>query len=122
MRLQRDVSILVSSLLVLLILPALRYIPHLCLMRTYLHIPCPGCGVTHSMTAACRMDLVQAWGLNPGGLFLAAFLLIQLMARPAAIFSSRLRPALDRFSRYGSSAVLASLLLVWIYRLHLQML
>lgn len=117
-RLQRDVSILISSVLVFAVLPVLAYIPHLCLMQTLLHVPCPGCGVTHAMIAACRMNLSRAWGLNPGGVALAVFLMVQAVARSAAILSARIRPAVDRISRFGSGAVLATLLVVWIYRLH----
>lgn len=117
-RVQRDVSILVSSLLVFLLLPAVRYIPHLCLMQTLLDLPCPGCGVTHAITAACRFNLAQAWASNPGGLALAAFLALQALARPVAILSSRMRPVVDQLSRYGSGIVLTSLLMVWIHRLH----
>lgn len=121
-RLQRDVSILVSSLLVFAVLPVIGYIPHFCLMRTLLHMPCPGCGVTRAMTAACQFNLAQAWGFNPGGMALAVFLALEVVLRPAGFLWSKLRPAIDRFSRYGSSAVLASLFMVWIYRLYFNLL
>lgn len=116
--LQRDVSLLISSLLVLLILPVLGLIPHVCLMQTLLHVPCPGCGVSHAMMAACQLNFGRAWGLNPGGLALAVFLMMQVVVRPVVLLSSRLRPAVDWFSQYGSGVVLASLLVVWIYRMH----
>lgn len=74
------------------------------------------------MVAACSLNFGQAWAFNPGGLTLALFLALQVALRPAVLLSARLRPAIHRISQFGSGAVLAFLLVVWIYRLHLQML
>ena len=36
-----------------------------CLFRTIFHIPCPGCGMTHALLAALRLDWAEAWSCHP---------------------------------------------------------
>lgn len=36
-----------------------------CVFQHFLHIPCPGCGMTRALRAVLRLDLRGAWGYNP---------------------------------------------------------
>jgi hypothetical protein len=40
---------IISSLIVLLLTPILAVIPRACLFRLLLGLPCPGCGIIHSI-------------------------------------------------------------------------
>ena len=110
-------GLLFSSMIVLLSPLLLIHIPHFCLLQRYLHIPCPGCGVTHSMLAMLRLNVLQAWHFNPAGVLFIGMLCFQFVARPLALVSERTRPAINQLSRRGSFAILACLITVWILRL-----
>lgn len=36
-----------------------------CLFQTFLHIPCPGCGMTRAVKAALQLDLAAAFRYHP---------------------------------------------------------
>jgi Protein of unknown function (DUF2752) len=106
-----------SVLLVFLLAPVLVRIPHLCLLRHFLGIPCPGCGVTHSLIAVERMQFREAWLSNPAGIPLAMYFAFQVCARPFALCVERTGTAISRFSKLGERFVLSALLVVWLTRL-----
>jgi hypothetical protein len=114
---QMHAALLLSSVLAFAAAPLLIRIPHVCLMQTVLGLPCPGCGVLHSMTALRELDFSNAWKANPAGIAVAAVFLLQALARPVAIASARTAMPVTRISRAGSYAVLGSLFFVWIIRL-----
>lgn len=106
-----------SALLAILAAPTLVRVPHICLFQYFLHLPCPGFGVTHSLISMGRLDLSGAFRANPAGIVVAAFLGLQLVARPVALFAERLEPAIARLSRRASAFTVAVLMFVWIWRL-----
>jgi len=106
-----------SALLALLAAPMLVRVPHICLFQYFLHLPCPGCGITHSLISMERLDLSGAVCANPAGLFVAAFLGLQLVARPVGLFVEGWETAVARMSRYASGVTVAALIFVWIWRL-----
>jgi len=114
---QHHAGLLFSNMIALIAPLLLIRLPHICLMRRFLHIPCPGCGVLHAVASLLRLDFVQAWHFNPAGIALACLLCFQIAARPLAIVSARTRLAINRLSKQGSRAVLTCLILVWITRL-----
>lgn len=114
---QHHTGLLLSNMIALIAPLLLIRLPHICLMQWFLHIPCPGCGVLHAMTSLLRLNFVQAWHFNPAGIPLTCMLCFQIVARPLAIISTRLRLVINQLSRQGSRAVLTSLILVWILRL-----
>lgn len=116
---QPEVAMLLSSIFVLVLPPFLIRLPHVCLMQRFLHIPCPGCGILHSITSLLQFHFAQAWKFNPAGIVLSCMLLFQIVARPVAIVSERTRPAINQLSRRGSIGVLVCLIVVWISRLFL---
>ncbi|MGA2571994.1 MAG: DUF2752 domain-containing protein [Terracidiphilus sp.] len=114
---QRDFGILVSSVIVLAFSPLLIHVPHLCLAQKLLHLPCPGCGILHSLAAIQRLRFVESWRSNPAGVILASMLCFQVAGRSISIAASQTSRAVDRLSRSWSIAVLVSLASVWICRI-----
>jgi len=110
-------SFLLSNFAILLALPILPHIPHICLARTLLGIPCPGCGITHSVLAVGQFKFAAAWQSNPSGLALALGFLFQLTARPVALLFPATGESISRVSRTISGCVVAFVFAVWILRL-----
>lgn len=115
-RSQHHLAILLSTLIVLLVIPIIPHVPHFCLMKKLLGIPCPGCGISHSVMAAFRFDLAKAWFANPAGIALALLFCFQIVARPVAIAVPQAAAVVSSISRYGSNFTVVLLFLVWSYR------
>ncbi len=110
-------SVLISTLLVLMLLPCIPHIPHFCLMRKLLGIACPGCGISHSVMAVLRMDFPGAWHANPAGIGVAGGFVFQIAGRSVALAAPRTGGAVALISRYGSNIAMVLLLVVWVSRL-----
>jgi hypothetical protein len=115
-RSQYHLAILISTLLVLLCVPLIPHVPHFCLMKKLLGIPCPGCGISHSLMSAFRFDLAKAWVFNPAGIAVALLFCYHIVARPVAIALPRAAAVVASISRYGSNITVVLLFLVWSYR------
>ena len=113
---QHHVALLVSTLLTLALLPLAIRIPHFCLMQKVLGIPCPGCGVCHSIMAILHLKPVIAWDANPAGVGVVSVFCFQLVARPIAILAPRTGVLVSQASHHISKVALAGLLMVWISR------
>jgi hypothetical protein len=115
-RSQHHFAILISTLAVLLLVPIIPHVPHFCLMKKLLGIPCPGCGISHSVMAAFKIDFVTAWFANPAGIGVALLFSFQIVARPIAIALPRAAGVVSSISQYGSNLSVILLFLVWTYR------
>jgi hypothetical protein len=115
-RSQHHFAILISTLVVLLLVPIVPHVPHFCLLKKLLGIPCPGCGVSHSVMAAFRLDFTKAWFANPAGIGVALLFSFQIVARPIAITMPRAAGIVSSISQYGSNLSVILLFLVWTYR------
>jgi hypothetical protein len=115
-RSQYHLAILISTLVVLLLVPIIPHVPHFCLMKKLLGIPCPGCGISHSVMAVFRLDLRKAWFANPAGIGVALLFSFQIVARPFAIALPRAAGLVSSISQYGSNLSVILLLVVWTYR------
>lgn len=113
---QYHFALLVSALFALALVPVAICIPHFCLMRQVLGIPCPGCGILHSTTAILRLNPVGAWKVNPAGFAVVSCFCFQLLARPVAIIVPRTGNGVSAASRLISNVTLGALLLVWTSR------
>jgi uncharacterized protein DUF2752 len=111
------VAFLASALFALADAPVLIYVPHICLMRSLLKLPCPGCGVLHAMVAAMHGNLASGLQANAAGVSLVFLLAFQIIARPVAMAWTRAGEFVSRVSRHGSQAVLGLLMVVWVLRL-----
>ena len=114
---QIHLSLLVSALFALAVVPAAAFVPHVCLMQRLLGVPCPGCGILHSMMAILRLNPGAGWNSNPAGFAIALGLGFQLVARPTAILVPRTGESVSIASEFISKLELASLISVWIVRL-----
>jgi len=108
---------LLSTLAALALAPVLIHVPHICLMRSLLGLPCPGCGVLNAVAAIMHGHLAAGWRANPGGAGLAMLFGFQISARPVAIVWGRANRFVSCLSRHGSQAVVALLMVVWLLRL-----
>lgn len=115
-RSRHHVAILISTLLILLFVPIIPHIPHFCLLKKTLGIPCPGCGISHSLMSFFRFDLAKAWFFNPAGIAVALLFCYQIVARPVAIALPQASTAVSSISRYGSNFSVILLFVVWAYR------
>lgn len=116
-RARAHLALVLSAFIAAIGAPVLAYVPHICLMRTLLGIPCPGCGVLHALTAVMHGHLTEGWQANPGGVAFAVLLGFQIAARPVAIAWERAGGLVSIVSRHGSQAVLGLLIAVWVLRL-----
>ncbi|MEX1039345.1 MAG: DUF2752 domain-containing protein [Pirellulaceae bacterium] len=64
-------------------------LPPTCGARTLWGIDCPGCGLTRSFISLAQGDLIGSWQVNPGGVFLFGFLLLQIPYRGAQLYRIR---------------------------------
>lgn len=110
-------SIFLSNLGAVVLLPSLTHVPHICVVRLLFDVPCPGCGVTHAILAIAQFRLAAAWHSNPAGLGMVAGFCYQLIARPIAMMFPQTGEFVVRTSRLLSKFVIASLFAVWIARL-----
>jgi hypothetical protein len=113
---RHHVAMLVSTFLAVALLPLAIRIPHFCLMQGVLGIPCPGCGVCHSILAILRLKPGIAWHANPAGIGVVSAFGFQLAARSIALMAPRTGELVSQVSRHISNITMGSLLFVWISR------
>ena len=116
-RLHAHVGVLLSSLLALTISPLLIHVPHFCLAQRLFGVPCPGCGIMHSLIALLHLRIADAWRSNPAGVFLGLYLSCQICGRGLALISEITSSVVPRLSRIGEGVVMVSLVGVWAARL-----
>ena len=96
-----------------------------CLIRQFLHIPCPSCGSTRSLIQVLHGDVAGAFMLNPIGIILFLVLLIlppwvvvDLMRGSSSMYYCY--RAFEKFIVRPLPAIIAVLLLLgnWIWNFH----
>ena len=110
-------GIFLSSLLILLAAPIATHVPHLCLAQTLFNLPCPGCGITHSLIDTLHLDIHSAWKANPAGIVFCLYLVIQACGRLVVIILGRGGGLMSRLSSVGEKPVFAAIFGVWLVRL-----
>jgi hypothetical protein len=115
--LQRDAGILISCLFILLSVPVLIHVPHLCLAQRVFGIPFPVFGVTHSILAVLQFRFQAAWNFNPAGIVVAVYFLLQILWRACVLGSLMTSLLVARLSRPGEILVMVMLFGVWFDRL-----
>ena len=114
---QHHWALLLSALLIPLLVPLAVYVPHFCLLRFLFGMPCPGCGILHSLIAMLHFNLNEAWVSNPAGVGLFLLFGFQILGRSIALMWSSTSKAVTRFSNHAGTAVTAWLFFVWCERL-----
>lgn len=73
----------------------------LCWMRGQLGIPCPGCGLTRSLSCAMRGMFYESWQFHPFGLFiLALFVLTAMVSIMPEAQRSWLAESMEKHARF----------------------
>lgn len=71
-----------------------------CAMKSSTGLPCPGCGLTRSVTSILHGKILAAWQYNPFGF---GFLLLFVLASPSAFlpkkYRQRIKERLDPYKR-----------------------
>jgi len=114
---QNDAAILLSTLFAIAMVPLMGRIPHVCLFQAALHIPCPGCGILHSLRALFHLGIAEAVHANPAGLAVGLCFVFQIIARPIALFRPIASHGISQISHFTSLLSLGSLMGVWVLRL-----
>jgi hypothetical protein len=88
----------------------------LCIMKTLVGIPCPGCGITTSVALLTRSRISEALEANPAGPVVALFVIVQVLLVVAA--AARFLPDTTtvRLSRTHDRVLVASLICAWMAR------
>jgi hypothetical protein len=116
----RWLNLLCSSALTIVVmalaLDLVEGLPHFCLFQKVLGIPCPGCGILHSLNAGFHGDVRGTWTANPAGLVLAVGLLFQVCSSGLVLAGI----AAPRRVEWLQGGVVKSFMFVamavWIYR------
>ena len=102
-------------------------IPHLCIMRELLGMPCPGCGMTTSLARVCEglpSFAPESNGANtagvvvhPAGWWFVWTWLLQTATHGIALGVPSLRRRCVRWSERLGTITVTGLLIAWIFRL-----
>jgi hypothetical protein len=65
--------------------------PETCFFRIVVGINCPFCGMTRSFISMSHLNFKEAWDFNSVGIFIYAFIFLQIPYRSAIILKRRLR-------------------------------
>lgn len=94
-------------------------IPETCAMHVRLGMDCPGCGLTRSFIHMAHGDVVSAMRLNPVGLVVFSFVVLQLPLALLHICQIRGRFVewWTRWNQFMLVALMVALTLQWLVRL-----
>jgi hypothetical protein len=116
----RCLNLLCSGVLVIgvvaLMLDRLESVPHFCLFQRVLGIPCPGCGILHSLNASFHFNFRTAWHANPSGLALALALVFQVCGSALMLQGLPLSLKLEKLDSLCARVFGILAVAVWVYR------
>jgi hypothetical protein len=73
----------------------------LCWLRGQFHIPCPGCGLTRSLSCAVKGKIYESWLLHPFGAFiLALFVAVAVVSLLPENKRAQLANGMERHARF----------------------
>jgi Protein of unknown function (DUF2752) len=88
-----------------------------CLVRQLTGWPCPGCGITTSLLALGRGDILASWSANPAGPGVAVLLVGQALLATVALRSGAPADAGFSWFRRLDRLAVGGLLAAWVGRL-----
>ena len=88
-----------------------------CVMKQFLGVPCPGCGITRSIAALLAGNPSKAIECNAAGPFVMTFLLFQLALVVAAAVGAAPDQSILRSARLSDRMLLVLMLGVWSKRI-----
>lgn len=92
-------------------------VPHVCLFQGLFGVPCPGCGVTRSLSLVARGRFATSMAVQPCGLLLVIIVAVQSATRMARIAGWLTCERAGSMVRLLDRAVVSMLLGFWIFRL-----
>lgn len=113
------ISYLSTPMFALAAVGVIHYLqPHsFCLFEHFLHIPCPGCGITSSVYAIFSGHYVAAWSYNPCGFLVVTALLGQSFFSALELLSVVNSGARLTFALQSNTILTICLLSNWLLRL-----
>jgi len=97
---------LVGLLVGVLVIPPQGFTVSTCGMMRMMHTPCPGCGLTRSVSSVLHGRFVAAWEYNPFGYLIAGLFIV---LGPMTAMPGRWRAALrNRLGRWGNGIAIAA--------------
>jgi len=93
------------------------HLPHICLFKYFLGIPCPGCGILSSFFAFAKFNIKASFNYNSAGPLLFLFLVGQIPLRILALRDAELRNKISYISKKLSNILILALATVWIAKM-----
>ncbi len=81
-------------------------LPETCIFKNLTGLPCPGCGLTHSVTSAVRGDISGSFSFHRLGLLTIFYILSQFLVSLGVIFISGLRERLQKLGRFLNKGII----------------
>ena len=95
-------------------------LPGICIFQNLTGLPCPGCGMTRSITSAIRGDIAGSLSHHRLGLLTMIYILSQFLLSLGVVFISKFRDGLQNIGRNLNKGIifLAALFFInWIFTL-----
>ncbi|GEM_PF-1654779 len=96
-------------------------IPHFCLVKEILGIPCPGCGILRSISELVNFHFLNSIHYNPVGLMIVFSILSQTISRFLLIAGFLSQKFVNNQTRILNSLIITLLLANWIINLILTL-
>ena len=81
-------------------------LPEICIFKNLTGLPCPGCGLTHSVTSAVRGDISGSLSHHRLGLLTIIYILSQFLVSLGVIFLSGLRERLQKLGKFLNKGII----------------
>lgn len=81
-------------------------LPETCIFKNLTGLPCPGCGLTHSVTSAVRGDISGSLSHHRLGLLTIIYILSQFLVSLGVIFLSGLRERLQKLGKFLNKGII----------------
>jgi len=95
-------------------------LPETCILKNLFGLPCPGCGITRSITSVVRGDISGSFLFHRLGLLTVIYILSQFLVSLGVVFISGLRDRLQHIGRFLNKGIIVLGVLFfinWIYTL-----
>lgn len=92
-------------------------LPEMCLSRSWLHVECPGCGLTRSFVYLAHGHWSESWHVHRFGWLLALTVAAQIPYRLVALRTGNAAPLGTTFPRIFGWTLIALLAINWLMKL-----
>ncbi len=81
-------------------------LPEICIFKNLTGLPCPGCGITRSITSAVRGDISGSLAHHRLGLLTVIYILSQFLVNLGVVSISRYRGGLQKVGRILNKGII----------------